>query len=120
MGGGGSAGWLSDPLRPSTSSFQASAPPAGVLPSVHRGSRLDPGTSKPSLEGGSTSSPKVSGFLQPSLPRLECSGVLDTHHRSVDPEPIHHLVTLSHGDSSVSPEFHPPGHLDSLSRPAGH
>ena len=45
--------------------------------------------------------------------------MLDSHHRSVDPEPIH-LVTLSHGDSSVSPEFHPPGRLDSLSRPAGH
>ena len=46
--------------------------------------------------------------------------MLDTHRRSVDPEPIHHLVTLSHGDSLVNPEFHPPGRMDSLSRPAGH
>ena len=42
------------------------------------------------------------------------------HHRSVDPEPLHHLVTLSHGDSSVNPEFHPPRRLDSLPGPAGH
>ena len=120
MDGGGSAGWLLDPLRPSASSFQASAPPAGILPSVHRGSRLNPGSSKPSSEGGSTSSPTVSGFLQPSLPRPEGFGVLDPHHRSVDPEQIHHLVTLSHGGSSVNPEFHPPRRMGSLSRPAGH
>ena len=41
------------------------------------------------------------------------------HHRSVDPERIHHLVTLPHGDSSVSPEFHPPRRLDDLPGPAG-
>ena len=37
----------------------------------------------------------------------------------VDPERIHHLVTLPHGDSSVSPEFHPPRRLDDLPGPAG-
>ena len=119
LDGGGSAGWLSDPLRPSASSFQASAFPAGVLPSVHRGSRLNPGASKPSSEGGSTSSPTVSGFLQPSLPRPEGFGVLDPHHWSVDPEQIRCLVTLSHGGSSVKPKFHPPRRMGSLSRPAG-
>ena len=36
------------------------------------------------------------------------------HHRSVDPERLHHLGTLPHGDSSVSPEFHPPRRLDDL------
>ena len=41
------------------------------------------------------------------------------HHRSVDPERIHHLGTLPHGDSSVSPEFHPPRRLDDLPGPAG-
>ena len=62
LGSGDSAGWLSDPLRPSTSSIRASALPAGVLPSVHQGSRLNPGASKPSSEGGSRASPQSPGF----------------------------------------------------------
>ena len=41
------------------------------------------------------------------------------HHRSVDPERLHHLVTLPHGDSSVSPKFHPSRRLDDLPGPAG-
>ena len=87
--------------------------------SVHQGSRLNPGASKPSSEGGSRASPTVSWFLQPSLPRPEGFGVVALHHRSVDPERIHHLVTLPHGDSSVSPEFHPSRRLDDLPGPAG-
>ena len=118
MGSGGTAGWLSDPLRPSTSSIRASALPAGVLPTLHQGSRLKPGASRPSSEGGSRTSPSVSGFLQPSLPRQEGFGVLAPHHRFVDPERLHHLVTLPHGDSSVSPEFHPSRRLDDLPGPA--
>ena len=118
MGSGGTAGWLSDPLRPSTSSIRASTLPAGVLPTLHQGSRLKPGASRPSSEGGSRTSPSVSGFLQPSLPRQECFGVLAPHHRFVDPERLHHLVTLPHGDSSVSPEFHPSRRLDDLPGPA--
>ena len=119
LGSGGTAGWLSDPLRPSTSSIRASALPAGVLALVHQGSRLNPGASKPSSEGGSRTSPTVSGFLQPSFPRPEGFGVVAPHHRSVDPERIHHLVTLPHGDSSVGPEFHPHRRLDDLPGPAG-
>ena len=118
MGSGGTAGWLSDPLRPSTSSIRASALPAGVLPTLHQGSRLKPGASRPSSEGGSRTSPSVSGFLQPSLPRQEGFGVLAPHHRFVDPERLHHLVTLPHGDSSVSPELHPSRRLDDLPGPA--
>ena len=118
LGSRGTAGWLSDPLRPSTSSIRASALPAGVLPSVHQGSRLNPGASRPSSEGGSRASPTVSGFLQPSIPRPEGFGVMAPHHRPVDPEQLHHLGTLPHGDSSVSPEFHPPRRLDDLPGPA--
>ena len=118
MGSGGTAGWLSDPLQPSTSSIRASALPAGVLPTLHQGSRLKPGASRPSSEGGSRTSPSVSGFLQPSLPRQEGFGVLAPHHRFVDPERLHYLVTLPHGDSSVSPEFHPSRRLDDLPGPA--
>ena len=39
------------------------------------------------------------------------------HHRFVDPERLHHLVTVPHGDSSVSPEFHPSRRLDDLPGP---
>ena len=118
MGSGGTAGWLSDPLRPSASSIRVPNLPAGVLPTLHQGSRLKPGASKPSSEGGSRTSPSVSGFLQPSFPRQEGFGVLAPHHRSVDPEPLRHLVTLPHGDSSVSPELHSSRRLDDLPGPA--
>ena len=118
LGSGGSAGRLSDPIRPSTSSIRASSLPAGVLPSVHQGSRLNPGASDPSSEGGSRTSPSVSGFLQPSIPRPEGFGVVAPHHRPVDPERLHHLVSLPHGDSTVSPSFHPSGRLDGLPGPA--
>ena len=67
--------------------------PAGVLPTVHQGSRLNPGASKPSSEGGSRTSPSVSGFLQPSIPRPEGFGVVAPHHRSVD---LNDYITSSH------------------------
>ena len=119
LGSGGSAGRLSDPLRPSTSSVRASTLPAGVLPSVHQGSRLNPGASQPSSEGGSRTSPSVSGFLQPPIPRPEGFGVVAPHHRSVDPERLRHLVSLPYGDSTVSPSRHPSGRLDGFPGPAG-
>ena len=80
MDSGGSAGWLSDPLRPSASSIRAASLPAGVLALGHQGSRLNPGTSDPSSEGGSRTSPSVSGLLQQSLPRPEGFGVVAPHH----------------------------------------
>ena len=119
LGSGGSAGRLSDPFRPSTSSFRAPTLPAGVLPTVHQGSRLNPGASKPSSEGGSRTSPSVSGFLQPSIPRPEGFGVVAPHHRPVDPERLRYLVSLSYGDSTISPSFHPSGRLDGFPGPAG-
>ena len=119
LGSGGSAGRLPDPLRPSTSSIRASSLLAGVLPTVHQGSRLNPGASDPSSEGGSRTSPSVSGFLQPSIPRPEGFGVVAPHHRPLDPERLRHLISLPHGDSTVSPSFHPSGRLDGLPGPAG-
>ena len=120
LGGGGSSGRLSDPFRPSTSSVRASTLPAGVLPTVHQGSRLNPGASTPSSEWDSRTSPSISGFLQPSVPRPEGFGVVASHHRPVDPERLHHQVSLPHGDSIVSPSFHPSGRLDGFPGPAGH
>ena len=119
LGSGGSAGRLSDPFQPSTSSIRASTLPAGILPTVHQGSRLNPGASKPSSEGGSRTSPSVSGFLQPSIPRPEGFGVVAPHHRPFDPERLRHLVSLPYGDSTVRPSFHPSGRLDDFPGPAG-
>ena len=119
LGSGGPSGRLSDPLRPSTSSIRATTLPAGVLPTVHQGSRLNPGASKPSSEGGSRTSPTVSWFLQPSVPRPEGVGVVASHHRPVYPERLRHLISLPHGDSTVSPSFHPSGRLDDILGPAG-
>ena len=42
-----------------------------------------------------------------------------SHHRPVDPERLRHLVSLPHGDSTVSPSFHPSGRLDDLPGSAG-
>ena len=113
MDSGESAGWLSDPLRPSISSIRAASFPAGVLASAHHGSRLNPGTSDPSSEGSSRTSPSVSGLLHQSLPRPEGFGVV---------API--IIDIStrlflHGDSIVSPSFHSPRRLDGLSGSAG-
>ena len=118
MGSGGTAGRLPDPLRPSSSSIRVPSLSTGVLPTLHQGSRFKPGTSEPSSEGGSRTSPSVSRFLQPSLPRQEGFGVLAPHHRFVDPESLRHLIALPHGDPSVSPELHPPRRLDDLLGPA--
>ena len=41
------------------------------------------------------------------------------HHRPLDPERLRHLVSLPHGDSTVSPSFHPSWRLDGLPGPAG-
>ena len=71
------------------------------LPAVHQGSRLTPGASI--LQKGAVKpAPPVSWFLQPSLPRPEGFGVVASHHRTVDPERLSHLVSLPHGNSSQS------------------
>ena len=119
MGGGGSSVRISDPVRPQSSSVQASTLPAGVLPAFHQGSRLDPGASTSSRQGGSRTSPSVSGFLQPSVPRAESLGAVAPHHRPVDPERVHHQVSLLHGDSTISASFRPSERLDDFYRPTG-
>ena len=70
------------------------------------------------LRKGAVEPAPQSGFLQPSFPRQEGFGVLAPHHRFVDPERLRHLVTLPHGDSSVSPELHSSRRLDDLPGPA--
>ena len=62
LGSGGPSGRLSDPLRPLTSSVRAPTLPAGVLPTVHQGSLLDPGASKHSSKGAVEPAPQSPGF----------------------------------------------------------
>ena len=93
LGGGGSAGWLSDPLRPSTSSIRAPSLPAGVLPTVHQGSRLNPGASKPSSEGGSRTSPSVSGFYSRLFLVQKASG---SWRPIIDLSTLNDYITSSH------------------------
>ena len=63
LGNGGPSGWLSDPLRPSTSSIRAPTLPAGVLPAVHQGSRLKTRSFKIfSKRGQSNQPPQSPGF----------------------------------------------------------
>ena len=71
LGGGSPSGRLSYPLRPSTSSIRAPTLPASILPTVHQGSRLDPGASKHSSKGAVEPAPRSPGvysrrFRQPS------------------------------------------------------
>ena len=72
-----------------------------------------------SKRGQSDQPPQVSWFLQPSLPHPEGFGVVASHHRTVDPERLRHLVSLPHGNSTVSPSLHPSRRLDVLPGPAG-
>ena len=59
------------------------------------------------------------GFYSRLFLIKKASGVVALHHRPVDPERLRHLVSLPHGDSTVSPSFHPSGRLDGLPGPAG-
>ena len=63
LGCGGSAGRLSDPLRPSASSIRASSLPAGVLPSVHQGSRLNQELQTLLRKGAVEPAPQSPGFF---------------------------------------------------------
>ena len=69
-------------------------------------------------KGAVEPAPQSPGFYSRLFLVQKASGVVAPHHRSVDPERLHHLGTLPHGDSSVSPEFHPPRRLDDLPGPA--
>ena len=70
LGSGGPSGRLSDPLQPSISSIRTPTLPAFVLPTIHHGSRLDPGAAINS-KGAVEPAPQSPGvysrrFRQPS------------------------------------------------------
>ena len=69
-------------------------------------------------KGAVEPAPQSPGFYSRLFLVKKASGSWAPHHRSVDPESLRHLVALPHGDSSVSPELHPPRRLDDLPGPA--
>ena len=64
----------------------------------------------------STSFPRL---LQPSLRRVEDLGVLETCHRSLDPQSFCGCVTFSDGDHPVGSSVCSSGQLDGLHQPQG-
>ena len=68
-------------------------------------------------KGAVEPAPQSPGFYSRLFLVKKASGSWPPHHRFVDPERLHHLVTLPHGDSLVSPEFHPSRKLDDLPGP---
>ena len=92
MDSGGSAGWLSDPLPPSTSSIRAASLPAGVLTSGHQGSLLNRGTSDPSSEGGSKPAPQSPGFYNRLFLVHKASG---SWHPIIDLSTLNNYITSS-------------------------
>ena len=93
LGSGGSAGRLPDPLRPSTSSIRASSLPAVVLPTVHQGSRLNPGASDPSSEGAVELAPQSPGFYSRLFLVQKASG---SWRPIIDLSTLNDYVTSSH------------------------
>ena len=114
LGSGGPSGRLSDPLRPSTSSIRAAYSPQSI-----KGVALTQELQNLLQKGAVEPAPQVLWFLQPSVPRPEGFGVVASHHRPADPERLRHLVSLSHGNSTVSPSLHLSGRLDDLPGSAG-
>ena len=65
------------------------------------------------------SSPAFSRFLQPAVRSLEDLRVLETRHRSLDPQLVRRRSSLPHGDHPVCTAVSSSGRLDGLHRPQG-
>ena len=120
MGSRGSPVWLphSIPLRPST--VQGSHLHAILPPLVHQRGGAGGGHSGADRHeccgACSTSFPQL---LQPSICSVEDLRVLETHHRSLDPQSLRGRVTFPDGDHPVSPPVCSSGRLDGLHRSQG-
>ena len=120
LGSGGVAVRLqhSFPLR--TSTIQGSHLPAFVPPLVHQGGGAVGGHSGPcGQECGGACSSAFPQLLQLAFCCVEDLGVLETRHRSLDPQFVCGCVSLPHGDHPVCPALSSSGGLDGLHRPQG-
>ena len=112
--------WLphSIPLRPST--IQGSHLHAILPPLVHQrggaGGGHSGADSQECCGACSTSFPRL---LQPSICSVEDLWVLETRHRSLDPQSLRGRVTFPDGDHTVGPPVCLSGRLDGLHRSQG-
>ena len=105
------------PLRPS--SIQGSHLPA-LVPPLHQRGGAGGGHSGPcGQECGGACSSALPRLLQLAFCCVEDLGVLETRHRSLDPQFVRGCVSLPHGDHTVCPALHSSGGLDGLHRPQG-
>ena len=120
LGSGGVAVRLphSFPLRPS--SIHGSHLPAFVPPFIHQRGGTGGGYSGScSQECGGACSSAFPRLLQPAFRCVEDLRILETRHRSLDPQFVRGCVALPHGDHPVGPSFCSSGRLDGLHRPQG-
>ena len=118
MGSGGTAGRLSDPLRPSSSSIRVPSLSAGVLPHSIRGVALNQELQNLLRKGAVEPAPQSPGFYSRLFLVKKASG---SWRPIIDLSTLNHYVTSSRfhmETSSVSPELHPPRRLDDLLGPA--
>ena len=120
LGGGGIAVWLSHSLPPRSSTVRGSDPHAFLPSLVHQRGGAEGGHSgSDSRECIGACSASFLRILQPSSRRVEGLGVLETSHRSLDPQSFCGCVTLSDGDYPVGSPVCSSGRLDGLHQPQG-
>ena len=94
--------------------------PCFLPPFVHQRGGSEGGYLGPcGQECGGACSSAFPGLLQPAFRSVEDLRVLETCHRSLDPQSLRGCVALPHGDHPVCPSLCSSGRLDGLHRPQG-
>ena len=120
LGSGGIAVRLPHSLPVRSSTVHGSHLHAFVPPLVHQGGGAEGSYSGPCGQVRSgTSSPAFSRLLQLAVCCLEDLRVLETRHRSLDPQFVCGRSSLPHGDHPVCTAVSSSGGLDGLHRPQG-
>ena len=100
--------------------FLCESPLSKVPPLVHQGGGAGESYSgSRGQECGGACSSAFSRLLQPAFRCVEDLGVLETRHRSLEPQFVRGCASLPHGDHPVCPAFRSSGRLDGLHRPQG-
>ena len=89
-------------------------------PSSTKGVALGEATRGPcGQECGGACSSTFPRLLQPAFRCVEDHRILETRHRSLDPQLLRGCIALPHGDHTVGPSLCSSGRLDGLHRPQG-